>query len=494
MARGVVGVASASGAGRSGDLGVSFLLHQLLDDAARERPEHPAVRCEGDELTYAELAGAANGLARTLLDAGIRPADRVGIHLPKRVETLVAVYGVLKAGAAYVPLDPKAPAPRVAMVAQDCAISALVTTPGRATALLSLMDGPPPRLVVLADDGSEAGRLPSAVIDFDSASRPASDPEVPVIDADVAYILYTSGSTGVPKGVTLTHRNALTFVDWSAARIGVEPGDRLSNHAPLHFDLSVFDLFLAALGRATVVLVPEEIAFLGTELARFVRSERITIWYSVPTALTLLARTGREPGAFPDLRTVVFAGEVYPTRDLRTLRHVVPDAALWNLYGPTETNVCTYHRVDEIPEDDRTIPIGRACENTEVFAVDGCGCAGRSGRTGRAVRPRRDGDARLLGAAGQDRRGPRAQPAARARGGARLSNRGPRAAAAGRRLRLPGPAGPSDQEPRVPHRARGDRGRPARASRARRRRRDRRAARRLGHRHHGVRRCATAER
>ncbi|MCI0634003.1 MAG: amino acid adenylation domain-containing protein [Actinobacteria bacterium] len=361
---------------------MSFLLHRLIDDAALERPEHPAVRCAGVERTYAELAGAANGLARTLLDAGVRPGDRVGIHLPKRVETLVAVYGVLKAGAAYVPLDPKAPAPRVAIVAQDCAISALVTTPARATALLAQMEGPPLRVVVLVDDGTEAAALPSTVTDFDSAARPASDPEVPAIDTDVAYILYTSGSTGVPKGVTLTHRNALTFVEWSAARIGIEPGDRLSNHAPLHFDLSVFDLFLAALGRATVVLVPEEIAFLGTELARFVRSERITIWYSVPTALTLLARTGREPGAFPDLRTVVFAGEVYPTKDLRTLRHVVPDAALWNLYGPTETNVCTYYRVEEIPDDDQTIPIGRACENTEVFAVTDAGALAGVGDVG----------------------------------------------------------------------------------------------------------------
>ena len=361
---------------------MSFLLNQILDDAARERPDHPAVRCAGNELTYRELAGAANGLARTLLEAGVRSGDRVGIHLPKRIETVVAVYGVLKAGAAYVPLDPKAPTPRLAMVAKDCTISAIVTTHERAASLLSQIDGPPPRLVVLVDDGAGVSDLPSTVIDFDSASRPASDPSVSTIDTDVAYILYTSGSTGVPKGVTLTHRNALTFVEWSASRIGVEPGDRLSNHAPLHFDLSVFDLFLAAFGKATVVLVPDEIAFLGTELARFARSERITIWYSVPSALTLLSRTGRDPGAFPDLRTVVFAGEVYPTRDLRALRRVVPAAALWNLYGPTETNVCTYYRVDDIPEDDRPISIGRACENTEVFALTDDGSLAGVGEVG----------------------------------------------------------------------------------------------------------------
>jgi amino acid adenylation domain-containing protein len=197
----------------------------------------------------------------------------------------------------------------------------------------------------------------------------ADDPDIPAIDADLAYILYTSGSTGTPKGVMLSHRNALAFVEWCAENIGVESSDRLSNHAPFHFDLSVFDLYLAALGAATVVLVPEDIAYFGQSLAGFIVDQRITIWYSVPSALKLITMVVDEPRTFPLLRTVAFAGEVYPTPDLRKLKRMLPDAALWNLYGPTETNVCTYYRVHELPEDDRTIPIGQACRNTDVFAV-----------------------------------------------------------------------------------------------------------------------------
>jgi amino acid adenylation domain-containing protein len=201
------------------------------------------------------------------------------------------------------------------------------------------------------------------------ALEDATDPAIPAIDSDLAYILYTSGSTGIPKGVMLTHRNALTFVEWCAEQIGVASTDRLSNHAPLHFDLSVFDLYVAALGGATVVLVPEQAAYFGASLADLINEEHITVWYSVPSALRLLTKVTPEPGAYPSLRTVVFAGEVYPTPSLRVLRRLIPSVDLWNLYGPTETNVCTYFKVDDLPDDDRTIPIGRGCENTDVFAV-----------------------------------------------------------------------------------------------------------------------------
>ena len=180
----------------------------------------------------------------------------------------------------------------------------------------------------------------------------------------------------------LTHQNAFAFVEWSAKQLGVSSDDRLSNHAPLHFDLSVLDLFVAAFCRATVILVPEEEAFFGAALARFIEDERITVWYSVPSALMLLTKALPEVGALPRLRIVVFAGEVFPTKRLRELHDRLPHATLWNLYGPTETNVCMYYRVDRLPDADRTIPIGRPCDNTEVFAVQENGTLAGVGEEG----------------------------------------------------------------------------------------------------------------
>lgn len=348
-----------------------FLLHQLLARAAAADPSKEAVRCADRSLTYGELRAMAGGVARALGErGGVARGDRVGILLPKSLEMVAAVYGTLQAGAAYVPLDPKAPLRRVGMVAADCTVAAVVTTPDRAGNLLAAMGDHVPRLVLLVGSDADDVDLGCPTITFERATADGSspDPTVPVIDDDLAYILYTSGSTGVPKGVMLTHRNALAFVEWSASRIGIGAEDRVSNHAPLHFDLSVFDLYLSALGGATLILVPDEGAYFATALADLIRDEGITVWYSVPSALMLLTRLGLPAGSFPSLRAVVFAGEVYPTRHLRELQRLVPDAELWNIYGPTETNVVTYYPVGELPDDDRTIPIGRACEGSDVFA------------------------------------------------------------------------------------------------------------------------------
>jgi L-proline---[L-prolyl-carrier protein] ligase len=361
-----------------------YLLHHLVSEAAQQHASRVAVRCRGRELNYAGLDVAANGVAAALIDAGVRPGDRVGIHLSKCVEMVAAVYGTMKAGAVYVPLDPKAPASRLAKIWKDCSISALVSSSGRASTLLSALDGHAPRLTLLVEDDSPAPLIGTDVLRYEEATADAeaADPGIQLVDDDLAYILYTSGSTGTPKGVMLSHRHALNFVSWCASTIGIGPGDRLSNHAPLHFDLSVFDLYLAALGGATVVLVPDELAYFGTELVRFVEEEGITVWYSVPSALMLMARTLPTDGPASSLRAVVFAGEVYPTPELRQLRSLLPDVELWNLYGPTETNVCTYHRVRELPEDHVPIPIGRACGNIEVFAIRDDGLPANAGDEG----------------------------------------------------------------------------------------------------------------
>jgi amino acid adenylation domain-containing protein len=347
-----------------------FLLHHLLARAAALDPSREAVRCAGRALSYAELDRAANAVARALIEGGVRPGDRVGLSMPKRVEALPALYGIMRAGAAYVPLDPKAPVARMAMVAEDCAVAALVGEARRVEAILGAMAGHAPRLALTVDDeASTQGETRAVTYEEVIAGAEAADPQVAVIEDDLAYILYTSGSTGVPKGVMLTHRNALAFVEWAAGSIGIRPEDRVSNHAPFHFDLSIFDIYLAALGGATLVLVPDEDAYFGQALADLIRAEAITVWYSVPSALQLITKTLDGPGGLPSLRTVVFAGEVYPTPRLRELRALVPDVPLWNIYGPTETNVITAYRVDGLPPDDTTIPIGRACEGSDVFAI-----------------------------------------------------------------------------------------------------------------------------
>jgi amino acid adenylation domain-containing protein len=356
---------------------MAYLLQQLLDASVQRDPGAQAVRARGRALTYGELDAASSRLAHLLRERGVRRGDRVGLYFPKAVESVVAMLGVLKADAAYVPLDPHAPVARVAGIAADCGLRALVTTAERLAAL-------PPLGLACAVLVSGAARTPAEVEWAALGTFPATPPPSAAIEADLAYVLYTSGSTGRPKGVMLTHRNALTFVDWCAATFGVRAEDRLANHAPLHFDLSVFDVYNALGAGAAVSLVHEEAALFPQRLADFIETERITVWYSVPSALVHLVRHG-DLGArdIERLRLVLFAGEVFPMKYLRQLADLLPRAELYNLYGPTETNVCTYHRVDRFRlAGQERLPIGRPCANTETLALDADGRPVGPGDTG----------------------------------------------------------------------------------------------------------------
>lgn len=352
-------------------------LCDYLEAAARHCPDAEAIRFKGRSIGYGELDQLSDSLAATLAGAGVRPGHRVGIWLAKSIEAVVAIHAVLKLGAAYVPVDPTAPVKRASYVLGDCGVRALVTTAEHHglldDAALALS------MVVLADgDDAPSPARSVACLGWSEATatgaRPNTGrPTVPGLD-DLAYILYTSGSTGAPKGVMLSHRNGRVFVDWALGRFGVTGDDRVASHAPFHFDLSIFDIFAAAAAGACLVLVPENQRSLGQALNRFVIDENISIWYSVPTALVrMLSSANASLLAASPLRVVLFAGEVFPTKHLGRLRDAVPGADLYNLYGPTETNVCTFHQVsaDDVPTG--PVPIGRPCDYATAVLIDDTG-------------------------------------------------------------------------------------------------------------------------
>ena len=350
-----------------------FLLHHLLREATERDPSAPAVRHGDDELTYGALASASARLAATLVECGVQRGDRVLLHAPKSLRVVEAVYGILGAGAAYVPVEPGSPAPRLADIAAQCRPRAMVTSSSAATKLTpELCRDAGIETIVALDDPSAFQPLSVRVVGPDDRVSDDRWPDPAVVDQDLAYVLFTSGSTGVPKGVMLSHRNALTFVDWVGDTFGLQADDRLSNHAPLNFDLSILDLFGAAWAGARVTLVPEGLGMFPTRLADLIERDRLTIWYSVPSILTLLlTRGGLGDRDLSTLRWILFAGEVFPVKFLRELMRALPHARYANLYGPTETNVVTWYEVPQLPDDRvEPIPIGKACANSDCIVLD----------------------------------------------------------------------------------------------------------------------------
>ncbi len=353
---------------------MSSLLPDVVSRSAERHAERDAVVMGSRRLSYAALEEVSNRLARSLAAHGIRRGDRVALWLPKSPEAVATLYGIMKAGAAYVPVDPWAPPARMAWIARNCEVAGLVTCADRIAQVdEAFASRPPMRAVWVTDDAEDAPRVAGlpTVTWRALAAEPAERPAVPAVDADLAYILYTSGSTGEPKGVMLSHRNALAFVEWAGDTFGVTHEDRLANHAPFHFDLSTFDLFAAARAGAALYPVPPRLFAFPAAVAKSWCEQRLTVWYATPSTLVLFLTRGDLASLdLSALRVLLFAGEVFPVKYLRELMRLAPRARFANLYGPTETNVCTWYDVKRPPADDTPLPIGVPCCNDEAIVLD----------------------------------------------------------------------------------------------------------------------------
>lgn len=320
----------------------------------------------GDErLAYGELERDSNRMARLLIDRGVRPGDRVVLLMPKAPIAIVSMLATLKAGGVYVPVDVASPAGRVQKIVDSAQPRVILV----AAAAARLAGG----LQLDAELGSVDTELaraafdPASWLDLDAgAVASVTGPE------DPAHILFTSGSTGTPKGVVITHAMVAAFLDWALPYFGHAPGDRISGHPPLHFDLSTFDIYGTLSSGAELHLPPPQ-TLLPRQLASFIRDSQLTQWFSVPSTFAyMMSANAIEDGDFPSLERVIWCGEVLAPAVLAHWMTRVPGPSYTNLYGPTEATIASsFHTVAQAPADTTVaIPIGRPCAGEEIHVLD----------------------------------------------------------------------------------------------------------------------------
>ncbi|MEW5740696.1 MAG: amino acid adenylation domain-containing protein [Myxococcota bacterium] len=357
---------------------MSLLLHDVLSPELLSRRGDAVAVVQGERsVTFRALDEASSRLAALLhAKAGALPTPLVGVTSAVTIESVIGILGVLKAGLAYVPLDIRSPPDRLARIVRDAKLEVLLLDALAFPEAPALAAVESVKDVISLEPSAPAG--PRALAWREALDRPPLAAPVKVLIDDLAYVLYTSGSTGEPKGVMLTHRNARTFVDWMEKEFQVTSEDRLMSRSPLNFDLSVFDVFNALKAGATLIVHDGRQAKHEDGPARHrayvdtLRKHRATILYTTPsTFMTLLDKGGLD--ATCALRLMLYAGEPFRPPLLKQLMLALPKTKVANIYGPTETNIVTCYWLPGPPEGTQPIPIGVEVDDTDIIVVDDAG-------------------------------------------------------------------------------------------------------------------------
>jgi len=336
-----------------------------------------AVSLHDEKITYTKLESESNKLAGMLIKQNMQPGDRVGLFMEKTPKTIVAMLGISKAGGVYVPLDPHSPPERVIKIIKSSNPSLLFIDSETINRFQDIIRadkevGLIPWIWWSAEPLINAGKFPPKFI-YDDIKSQKNEPHQVIRNPErAAHILFTSGSTGQPKGVVISHKNIISFVNWAVPYFNMKSGERTSGHSPLHFDLSTFDIYGSFASGSHLHLVPAGISIHPKKLSEFILENKLNQWFSVPSALSYLAKFQVIPkGGYPDLKRLIWCGEVFPLPGLQYWMKNLPDVQFTNLYGPTEATIASsYHTVDTFPDDLAEIPIGKPISNEKLIVLD----------------------------------------------------------------------------------------------------------------------------
>jgi amino acid adenylation domain-containing protein len=326
-------------------------VHTVFEAQARRTPEATAVRCGAEEIRYAMLDARAATLAAVLQARGVGPGDRVGVFMGRSSALVVALLGILKAGAAYVPLDPTYPPVRLAFMVEDSGVRVVLTRP---------------------EDGAQAEGLGAEVIDVVTAcTEPRRPRPVEVTGEDAAYVMYTSGSTGQPKGVVIPHRGIVRLAIANDYLV-LGPEDRVGHGSNISFDAATFEIWNPLLAGASVEVIPRDVALVPADLERFVQRQGLTVLF-VTTVLFMQCMEAR-PGMFATLSTLLVGGSTANPRTFARIFEAGPPRRFLHVYGPTEnTTFSTFAELRAPLAIDRPPPIGRPLANSTCYVIDHAG-------------------------------------------------------------------------------------------------------------------------